>query len=67
MPPNHPMAKPVMIGEMQADGQFSIAYESPVLPAEPLEPICRGKQGSRCGLVLALGLGGCTAPKYTAF
>src|SRR6202041_3411141 len=29
---NHHMAKPVMIGEVQADGQFSIVYKSKALP-----------------------------------
>ena len=28
MGPNHHMAKPVMIGEIKADGQFSIVYRS---------------------------------------
>ena len=55
-PPNHHMAKPVMIGEVLADGQFSIVYQSAALPPKPLEPVCRGEQGSGRGLVLALGL-----------
>ncbi len=29
---NHHMAKPVMIGEIQADGQFSIVHKSKALP-----------------------------------
>jgi urea transport system substrate-binding protein len=32
---NHHMAKPIMIGEVQADGPFSIVYESPALPPKP--------------------------------
>jgi urea transport system substrate-binding protein len=32
MGPNHHMAKPVMIGEVQADGQFSIVHQSKALP-----------------------------------
>ena len=35
MLPNHHMAKPVMIGEIQADGQFSIVYQSAALPPKP--------------------------------
>ena len=32
---NHHMAKPVMIGEIQADGQFNIVYKTPdAVPAE---------------------------------
>jgi urea transport system substrate-binding protein len=38
MLPNHHMAKPVMIGEVQADGQFSIVYQSKALPPKPWSP-----------------------------
>ena len=35
MLPNHHLTKPVMIGEIQADGQFNIVYKTPaVVPAE---------------------------------
>jgi urea transport system substrate-binding protein len=35
MLPNHHLSKPVMIGEIQADGQFNIVYKTPeVVPAE---------------------------------
>src|SRR6202790_4998036 len=35
---NHHMAKPVMIGEIQADGQFSIVYQSKALPPKAWSP-----------------------------
>ena len=56
MLPNHHMAKPVMIGEIQGDGQFSIVYQSAALPAEAVEPLCRGQQGQDRRLVLAMGV-----------
>jgi len=35
MLPNHHLSKPVMIGEVQADGQFSVVWKTPkVVPAE---------------------------------
>jgi urea transport system substrate-binding protein len=35
MLPNHHLSKPVMIGEIQADGQFNVVYRTPqVVPAE---------------------------------
>ena len=35
MLPNHHLSKPVMIGEIQADGQFNIVYKTPdAVPAE---------------------------------
>ena len=56
MLPNHHMAKPVMIGEVQANGQFTIVYQSKALAAESLEPLRRSEQGQSCRLVLAVGL-----------
>ena len=56
MLPNHHMAKPVMIGEVQANGQFAIVYKSKALPPKRLEPLCRGQQGQGRGLVVAVGL-----------
>ena len=47
MNPNHHLTKPVLIGEIQADGQFSIVYESkPIVPHpwSPYLPENAGKQ-----------------------
>jgi len=41
MGPNHHMAKPVMIGEIQANGQFSIVYKSKALPPNAWSPTSR--------------------------
>jgi len=35
------MAKPVMIGEIQANGQFDIVYKSKALPPKPGAPMSR--------------------------
>jgi urea transport system substrate-binding protein len=42
---NDHMAKPVMIGEVQADGQFSIAYQSAALPPKPWSPYVEANKG----------------------
>ncbi len=38
MNPNHHLTKPVLIGEIQADGQFSIVYESKPIAPKPWSP-----------------------------
>ena len=38
MNPNHHLTKPVLIGEIQADGQFSIVYESKPIVPHPWSP-----------------------------
>ncbi len=38
MNPNHHLTKPVLIGEIQANGQFSIVYKSKPLPPHPWNP-----------------------------
>ncbi len=40
---NHHMAKPVMIGEIQADGQFDIIYTSPLIQPKPWSPYIEAK------------------------
>ena len=36
---NHHLAKPVMIGQIRADGQFDVVYKTPnVIPAQPWSP-----------------------------
>ncbi len=53
---NHHMAKPVMIGEVQGNGQFSIVYKSKALPPKAWSPYGRGQQGQGRRLVVALGV-----------
>ena len=64
---NHHMAKPVMIGEVQADGQFSIVYQSPALPPKPWSPYVEANKGRVADWSWPWACGGCTAPKYTTF
>ncbi|MDB5415874.1 MAG: amino acid/amide transporter substrate-binding protein family, partial [Rubritepida sp.] len=36
---NHHLSKPVMIGEIQADGQFNVVFKTPTaIPAENWSP-----------------------------
>src|SRR5271169_5179116 len=64
MLPNHHMAKPVMIGEVQADGQFSIVYQSPALPPKPWSPYVEANKGRVADWSWPWACGGCTSPKY---
>ena len=67
MLPNHHMAKPVMIGEIQADGQFSIVYQSAALPPKPWSPYVEANKGRVADWSWPWACGGCTAPKYSSF
>src|SRR3984957_3794836 len=62
---NHHMAKPVMIGEVQADGQFSIVYQSAALPPKSWSPYVEANKGRVADW--SWPCGGCTSPKYTSF
>ena len=42
---NHHMAKPVMIGEIKADGQFAIVYQSKPLPPKAWSPYVEANKG----------------------
>ncbi len=45
MMPNHHVTKPVLIGEIQADGQFSIVYETPgTIVAQEWSPYLEGSR-----------------------
>jgi len=57
---NHHMAKPVMIGEIRADGQFAIVYQSK--PA--WSPYVEANKGKVADWAYPWVCGGCTAPKY---
>ena len=35
---NHHMAKPLMIGEVQADGQFDVVYHTGLIQPNPWSP-----------------------------
>ena len=44
MNPNHHISKPVMIGEVRADGQFKIVYHSDPITPEPWSPYVKADQ-----------------------
>jgi urea transport system substrate-binding protein len=67
MLPNHHMAKPVMIGEVQGDGQFIIVYQSPALPPKPWSSYVEANKGRVADWSWPWSCGGCAAPKYTSF
>jgi urea transport system substrate-binding protein len=62
---NHHMAKPVMIGEIQANGQFSVVYQSKALPPKAWSPYVEANKGKVADWSWPWVCGGCTAPKYT--
>jgi branched-chain amino acid transport system substrate-binding protein/urea transport system substrate-binding protein len=67
MLPNHHMAKPVMIGEVQANGQFDIVYKSDPLPPRAWSPYVEANKGKVADWSYPWVCGGCTAPKYSTF
>ena len=67
MLPNHHMAKPVMIGEVQANGQFAIVYQSKALPPKAWSPYVEANKGKVADWSWPWACGGCTAPKYRTF
>ena len=67
MLPNHHMAKPVMIGEIQANGQFSIVYQSEALQPKPWSPYVEANAGKVANWSWPWVCGGCTAPRFSSF
>ena len=68
MLPNHHMAKPVMIGQIQGDGQFSIVYQSAApLQPKPWSPYVEANKGKTADWSWPWVCGGCTVPKYSTF
>src|SRR5271167_2503544 len=61
---NHHMAKPVMIGEVQANGQFDIVYKSKALPPRAWSPYVEANKGKVADWSWPWVCGGCTAPKF---
>jgi urea transport system substrate-binding protein len=66
MLPNHHMAKPVMIGEVQANGQFEIVYKSDPLPPRAWSPYVEANKGRVADWSYPWVCGGCTAPKFAS-
>jgi urea transport system substrate-binding protein len=45
---NHHLHKPVMIGEIKADGQFSVVYKTKTpIRAQPWSPYIKGNEGKQ--------------------
>ncbi len=63
---NHHMAKPVMIGEVQANGQFSIVYKSKALPPKAWSPYVEANKGKVADWSWPWVCGGCTSPRFAA-
>ncbi|TAJ95499.1 MAG: urea ABC transporter substrate-binding protein [Reyranella sp.] len=63
---NHHMAKPVMIGEIQGDGQFSIVYQSKALQPKAWSPYVDANAGKIADWAWPWVCGGCTTPKYSS-
>src|SRR5579863_657094 len=64
---NHHMAKPVMIGEIQANGQFAIVYKTKALPPQAWSPYVEANKGKVADWSWPWACGGCTAPRYSTF
>jgi urea transport system substrate-binding protein len=48
MGPNHHLSKPVMIGEIKADGQFNVIWKTPTaIPAKPWSPFIPGNESKK--------------------
>jgi urea transport system substrate-binding protein len=63
---NHHMAKPVMIGEIQGNGQFDIVYKSKALPPRAWSPYVEANKGKVANWSWPWVCGGCTEPKFAA-
>ena len=65
MHPNHHLSKPVMIGEIKADGQFSIVWQTkgPIV-AEAWSPHIAENKGKVANWTYPWVCGNCTAPKF---
>lgn len=67
MGPNHHMAKPVMIGEIQDDGQFEIVFQSEALPPNSWSPYVDANKGKVADWTWPWVCGGCTEPTFKSF
>jgi urea transport system substrate-binding protein len=65
MHPNHHLSKPVMIGEVQADGQFQVVWQTkgPII-AEAWSPHIAENKGKVADWTYPWVCGNCTAPKF---
>jgi urea transport system substrate-binding protein len=57
----------VMIGEIQANGQFDIVYKSKALPPRAWSPYVAANKGKIADWSWPWVCGGCTQPRYSTF
>jgi branched-chain amino acid transport system substrate-binding protein/urea transport system substrate-binding protein len=68
MQPNHHLTKPVMIGEIQANGQFNIVYKSKTaLEPQPWSKYLPEDKGKVADWSYPWVCGNCTSAKYSEF
>jgi urea transport system substrate-binding protein len=64
---NHHLSKPVMIGEIQSDGQFQLVNQSKdVIKADAWSPYIPESAKLRADWTFPWVCGNCTEPKYGA-
>jgi urea transport system substrate-binding protein len=63
---NHHLSKPVMIGEIQANGQFDVVWQTKdAIKADAWSPYLAEDKGKVADWTYPWVCGNCTAPKYT--
>jgi urea transport system substrate-binding protein len=63
---NHHLSKPVMIGEIQANGQFDVVWQTKeAIKADAWSPYLPEDKGKIADWTYPWVCGNCTAPKYT--
>ncbi len=68
MQPNHHLTKPVMIGEIQSNGQFNVVYKSKTaLMPQPWSTYLNEDHGKVADWSYPWRCGNCTAAKYADF
>ncbi|MDR3472563.1 MAG: urea ABC transporter substrate-binding protein [Devosia sp.] len=65
---NHHLSKPVMIGEIQANGQFDIVWKTKeAIKADAWSPYLAEDKGKVADWTFPYVCGNCTSPKYEAY
>jgi len=65
---NHHLSKPVMIGEVRADGQFDVVWQTKgVIKADAWSPYLAEDKGKVADWTFPWACGNCTAPKYKKY
>jgi urea transport system substrate-binding protein len=63
---NHHLSKPVMIGEIQANGQFDVVWQTKdAIKADAWSPYLAEDKGKVADWTYPWVCGNCTSPKYT--